>query len=178
NRTEFQQSHVDGSTGPFKHVVVAGPNPYLSNYKGDQSAIVRLSHTPAVPVIFFEGDGSLLTNSDGAFMHGGKLTRGPDERLGDVDCFVLTNEIPRAHPGDDYVIGITWVGKDDHLIHQLRQLQMPDPSEHNWGGLSVATKTEVHENILINEPMTREDFLVEVPPGTVFTNFELPKDPR
>jgi RNA polymerase sigma factor (sigma-70 family) len=132
-------------------------------------------------ILFFAGDRQ--TNYDRNIFHGGKLARGPDEKIAGIDCYVLTNALPEDKiegPDDDQTIvwidhnqTIIWVGKEDNLIHQIRWARTSSPVGATKQGPPDMTTTETHENISVNEAVKPEDFACLVPEGTVFK--EAPK---
>jgi len=92
----------------------------------------------------------------------------PDEKVGDVDCYVFTGDAK----------GWTrtlWIGKSDFLIHQLRTVTSPEamktalaetvkrnPALSNRlqiSKLEGSTSTETHTNIVLNPPLSDQDFL-------------------
>src|SRR5690606_21213356 len=76
--------------------------------------------TAVVPTAFFHTG---IESSLGTFARGTDLKRGKDERIGGVDCYVLSSrqELPpqMASMGKGYQ-GTLWIGKTDHLIRQYR----------------------------------------------------------
>ncbi len=117
----------------------------------------------AIPRIFFHLPGSTLDEPGSGLESNDKAQ--PDEKLGDVDCYVLSSEL----------LGQTntfWIGKHDFLIHQIRTVM-------SAGGLRVRalgaiggadlidsepnslafTVTETHTNIVLNQAFSRADFV-------------------
>jgi hypothetical protein len=92
-----------------------------------------------------------------------KGTKLPDEKVGEVDCYVLTSE----SKGRTKTL---WIGKQDFLIHQARtltsaetmkavmadankrhpEIKMPDAQE--------VVATETHEKIVVNKKYATTDF--------------------
>lgn len=172
NYIEEHLSHLDGSDGPY-HAFKLLAHPKLC-YKVDQSTALVLSGSVIIPDIFFNGDASLLRGLGASFLHAGKLTRGPDEQVGGVDCYVLTNKVtPAKDLAPAFDIGITWIGKNDLLVHQTCEVGLSSKEEVNVGAPAVFTGTETHENIVIDESLTANDFKFEPPSDTVFTNFPM-----
>ncbi|MDR3460180.1 MAG: hypothetical protein P4N60_22360 [Verrucomicrobiae bacterium] len=129
--------------------------------------------------------GGVAANLPGAFFNlswGGLLrahqtdfTRAPDDKVGEVDCFVLT------HAADGRA-NTVWIGKQDWLIHQIENdtsskavraaleaqaaknpqiramLDSSDPQ------VSQDVKTiETHRNIVINPPLTPGNLDFQLP---------------
>jgi outer membrane lipoprotein-sorting protein len=101
--------------------------------------------------------------------------RKADEKIGDVDCYVLTH-------GAGGQTNILWIGKQDLLIHQVendtsgafmkttleeqakKTPQIRAMLEASGGELFKETKSiEIHRNILINPPLTKTDFDFKAP---------------
>lgn len=81
-----------------------------------------------IPAMFFQPDKSEMLGVHAA------LKRDRDEKIGRVDCHVITSEWPEGK--------ITlWIGKRDHLIHQARSFH---------GGAT----TETHEAIQLGGDLT------------------------
>lgn len=80
------------------------------------------------------------------------LVRQPDERVGDVDCYVI---------GRAGAVGATnsmrevtmWVGKQDFLVRRWR-----DNNRSSLPDAKSRVLTETHENIVINEEIDPEEF--------------------
>jgi hypothetical protein len=99
-----------------------------------------------IPEIFFKqdgGDGPGIPALDRL-----PLEKERDQRVGDVDCYVVTSVTdPAKSPGQGAwpegggKLGTSttlWIGKRDHLIHQART------------SMAGASFTETHENIVVN----------------------------
>lgn len=101
--------------------------------------------------------------------------RRADEKIGDVDCYVLTH-------GTDGRTNTLWIGKSDFLIHQVENdtsaafmkaimekearnnPQIRALLESSGGNMFKDSKSiETHQNIRINPPLTRPDFDFKVP---------------
>lgn len=102
-------------------------------------------------------------------------TRKPDEKVGGVDCFVLTKSIPGTAQTVAGTVQTIWIGKNDFLIRQVQEQvsaaalkasleqqaeKHPDPELQK--AISSITgdiiSTETHENIVINERYSPSDF--------------------
>ena len=91
-------------------------------------------------------------------------TREPDEKAGDVACYVLSWQ--------HYGKWTLWIGKQDFLIRQVRQVlisggeaillsSIHDNPAADAGGKvpnSGFTRIDVHTNIVINQKLTPSDF--------------------
>jgi outer membrane lipoprotein-sorting protein len=67
--------------------------------------------------------------------------RDADEKVGDIDCYVLSK--------DDPVKKTLWIGKWDFLIHQIRFVTTGEIS---------GTTTETHSDIVVNQKFSPTDF--------------------
>jgi RNA polymerase sigma factor (sigma-70 family) len=129
-----------------------------------------------VPAVFFkEVWGNELMNLEITYGSNLCLVRLPDEKIGGVDCYVLS----RTNSVDDLTM---WVGKEDFLIRRGRKFSSPEQLtasskmalEHVKNAPAVnqqymeslkqeakyeITAIETHENIVINEPFAKEDFI-------------------
>jgi len=97
--------------------------------------------SPNVPNAFFNLGSSIgLLATDGR----PNVVRQKDGKIGSFDCFVI------AWKGE---IGATtlWIGKQDFLLHQSQ-------TESALGG-SPTSFTETREDIVINQPFTKSDFI-------------------
>ena len=122
------------------------------------SAGVSSSASSTIPGVFF-GE---LSKSDvlGLAVKGASkmitLTKEPDAKIGDVDCHAFTSAIdPSKFPGGGKLpngmgtVGKTsttlWIGKKDHLIHQVRQTI--DTSSMSMPAMSDETIKTTLENL-------------------------------
>jgi RNA polymerase sigma factor (sigma-70 family) len=81
-----------------------------------------------------------------------ELVRGPDERVGDVDCYVLERKNVEGMTNSQRHVTL-WIGKDDFLVRRWRDISVPrDPNGKR------RVRTETHENIVVNEDLKREDY--------------------
>jgi hypothetical protein len=89
--------------------------------------------------------------------------RKTDDKVGDVDCYVLTTEMEGR-------TRTLWIGKQDFLIRQIRAetdanaMQIMMAKHFNWdlqqmSGIQNLTLTETHTNVMVNLPLSRADFL-------------------
>jgi hypothetical protein len=92
-------------------------------------------------------------------------TRQADEKVGDVDCYVLTSELNGRS-------NTLWIGKQDFLIHQVRVITsaeamkaaLADAAKHNPGmvpppqQIDGMTSTETHTKIVVNQMLAPKDF--------------------
>jgi len=91
----------------------------------------------------------------------------PDEKVGDVDCYVFTNESKgRAKT--------LWIGKQDFLIHQVRNVTSAEAMKATMAEAAKnnpevnanvpkpepqgITSTETHTNIVVNQTIPAADF--------------------
>ncbi len=76
----------------------------------------------------------------------------PDEKVGEVDCYVLEgiSQIPRrlTVPWAKWTL---WIGKQDFLILQVRRAD-------NFFG-KISTSTETHTNIVLNQNLPQSEFV-------------------
>ncbi|HXI73543.1 MAG TPA: hypothetical protein VNN22_24630 [Verrucomicrobiae bacterium] len=83
-----------------------------------------------------------------------------DEKVGGVDCYVLTGELP----GQAKTL---WIGKQDFLIRRLRTVTSADAMRAmaaKWdpeiiSDLHSFTSTETHARIAVNKRFLRSDFV-------------------
>jgi hypothetical protein len=82
-----------------------------------------------------------------------KLVRGPDERVGDVDCYVLERKNVEGLTNISQQVTL-WIGKQDFLVRRWRDISIPrDPNGKQ------RVRTETHENVVVNEEyLKREDY--------------------
>ena len=81
-----------------------------------------------------------------------ELIRGQDERVGDVDCYVLDRKNVKGLTNTTQQVTL-WIGKQDFLVRRWQDISVPrDPN-----GIRRA-RTETHENIIVNEDLKREDY--------------------
>jgi hypothetical protein len=85
--------------------------------------------------------------------------RQPDEKVGNVDCYVFTRE----SPGQAKTL---WIGRQDFLIHQLRTVTSAEATSAvaKWDpeimpALHGLTSVETHANIVVNKQFLRSDFV-------------------
>jgi outer membrane lipoprotein-sorting protein len=85
--------------------------------------------------------------------------RKPDEKVGNIDCYVFTRELQ----GQTKTI---WIGKQDFLIHQLRTVTSAEAmrAAAEWNPEIISdlhgfTSTETHTNIVVNKQFLRSDFI-------------------
>jgi len=102
---------------------------------------------------------------------GGSVTdekQQPDEKVGDVDCYVLTDESKKG------ITRTLWIGKQDFLIHQIRNVTSPEAmkammveeakshpeilAHMTQSGILGSTSVETHQNIIENPVLTALDF--------------------
>ena len=133
-----------------------------------------------IPPLFF---GHRDSRGFGLLGQSGSFQRRHDEKIGGIDCYVLTGHLKVTK---DLPVTL-WIGKDDFLIHQS--------SKTSWGGgvalqfnptatpdeiaaakkellrlnantkLQVLIRTEFHNDIIANEPLSKEDYNYQVPNG-------------
>lgn len=81
-----------------------------------------------------------------------QLVRGPDERVGDVDCYVLERKNVEGLTNISRQVTL-WIGKQDFLVRRWRDISIPrDPNGKR------RVRTETHENVVVNEDLKREDY--------------------
>jgi hypothetical protein len=91
-----------------------------------------------------------------------------DEKLGDIDCYVLVRE---SQFGETKTF---WIGKQDFLIHQVRTVvsakamqvalaKAAKGSPEIAGSLHGFISTETHTNIILNQQFSRSDFVPSFP---------------
>ena len=133
-----------------------------------------------IPPLFF---GHRDSRGFGLLGQSGSFQRRHDEKIGGIDCYVLTGHLKVTK---DLPVTL-WIGKDDFLIHQS--------SKTSWGGgvalqfnptatpdeiaaakkellrlnantkLQVLIRTEFHNDIIANETLSKEDYNFQVPNG-------------
>ncbi|HEY1718958.1 MAG TPA: sigma-70 family RNA polymerase sigma factor [Verrucomicrobiae bacterium] len=106
--------------------------------------------------------------------------RQADEKVGDVDCYVLVSEL-------NGTTKTLWIGKQDFLIHQVRTATSARPgyaalpplaapanirletiAAMEKAGFPGITSTETHRNIVINQSFSKADFDYQT--STAFPN--------
>jgi serine/threonine protein kinase len=146
----------DGETGFWQQgssIIFKSANP-ATETSGDLSLVAQDSRVPAL--FFHLNWGDILTTL--AYSSPSELVRQKDAVVSGVDCYVLeqTNR------------GMTvWVGKRDFLIRRFRQF-IPKATvteskkrlaKTNSVPAQDITDIETHENIVVNERLTKDDFL-------------------
>jgi outer membrane lipoprotein-sorting protein len=139
-------------------------------YKDRETAIASATGisggvAASVPATFFNLPwGGLLR------AHQADFTRAADDKVGDVDCFVLTNS------ADGRSIAV-WIGKQDQLIHQVendtsgkavramleaqaqKNLQIRAMLDASSDQVVQDVKSvETHRNIVVDPKLTEDDF--------------------
>jgi hypothetical protein len=111
-----------------------------------------------IPMIFFHYSlGTAWGNSVRFLLSSTNLVRQADERISNVDCYVLTiNDFYH-----DTKVRL-WIGKSDYLIHQSQSSFRHFP---NTTHEQFSTSTESHERIAENPPLKPSDFDHEIPTG-------------
>ncbi len=154
-RVEWYKEESEPNS-PAAHKGIAlwsqGDGVYATNEKGTvlASASILLPFIPAdmadIPYAFFEKTGPYFPLSSECCA-GAKYMLSLDEKIGDVDCYVLRGgEMGRG--GDVYTL---WIGKSDFLLRQIQRASR------------AGTSTETHSNIVMNVPMSRSDFAASSP---------------
>jgi len=93
--------------------------------------------------------------------------RKADEKIGNVDCYVLTQNISEG------TTKTLWIGKQDFLIHQIENdtsaesfkaaleaaaKKFPETKPAIGGASGDIKSVETHENISINQNFSASDF--------------------
>lgn len=81
-----------------------------------------------------------------------ELVRGPDELVGDVECYVLERKNIKGITNVTQRVTL-WVGKQDFLVRRWRDISVPRIPNG-----TQRARTETHENIVVNEDLKREDY--------------------
>lgn len=117
------------------------------------------ARTAPAPFFKFNREGGTMYSSGMSANH----TRQPDEKVGGVDCYVLTREF----------MGTTitlWIGKKDFLIRQKRTVSNTEALKASSDLVTKVTghpqpppaqsitETETHSNIVVNERFSPGDF--------------------
>jgi hypothetical protein len=118
------------------------------------------SKAGAIPAAFFNAK----WGNPFSFLSKG-LLRQADERVGDVDCYILTGE----SSGRTTTV---WIGKQDFLIHQLRETisaaamkifegpgGLISPPDAPKTSVTEFTSVETHSNIVVNQKFVAADFV-------------------
>jgi RNA polymerase sigma factor (sigma-70 family) len=130
-----------------------------------------------IPPVFF---GKSVSDGFGLLALSSNFLKREDAKIGDIDCYVLTGHLKARR---DIPISL-WIGKNDLLIHEIQRTTLdPDPitlptnSPEFKTLLNIAgalfhartrkpvVHTEVHENIVVNQPIPKESFVYPVPVG-------------
>ena len=120
-----------------------------------------------VPTVFFNLNwANYITYLNG--LRRKSVSRQPDEKIGEVDCYVLVQTYILAQTNSSIQLTL-WVGKRDFLIRCLRRIstreamleaqqRSPNPSSLPPEKVRDQTTIEIHENIFVNETLNPEDF--------------------
>ncbi len=160
----YNQTGIAWSAGNGDFTKMTGANTPRtnSNMESTLSSATGVSGGAAgsIPGTFFKINWG---NTLGATIQ--SATRKPDEKIGDVDCYVLSHE-------KDGRTRTLWIGKQDFLIRQiendtpaaaLKALLESEAKKHPGMGLptSVAGDSksfETHSNIVVNQQISPTDF--------------------
>ena len=154
----------DGETESWQQ----GPSTIFKNSSPASEAgnLSLVNQDSTVPALFYNLNwGNILRSM--SYASAAELVRQKDEAVGSIDCYVLkyTNLICTES---------VWVGKQDFLIRRYRQFiprtavtdTRTNVSITNTNSLPAQTGntfTQTHENIIVNERMSKDNFL----PATV-----------
>lgn len=116
-----------------------------------------------VPRMFFGAQG---TGGSEAMMI--DLTRQPDDKIGNIECFQVSGE---NASGETKTF---WVGKRDFLIHQIRTDAGHDAMQSAWTGVTKGqvnppfkllgfSSIQTYTNVIVNKHYTRADFVPSFP---------------
>jgi RNA polymerase sigma factor (sigma-70 family) len=147
-------------TGNFFQMGAVGQNTKLQKMYSMQQAFASAmgvsGSAASIPATFFKQPfGDVL----GVPALGrSQLKRNSDEKIGNVDCFVISSTLPPIKlPNNTGISGTTmttlWIGKQDHLIHQIQQTAE---------GMSITPPRETDSDIKTilerqNKPATPEN---------------------
>jgi hypothetical protein len=157
NNTQFQ---AVWSSGAGNHLEMGhGPQ----NEGTRDAALAKATGISAgaagtIPRTFFDMQWGDQLNGSGL-----NQNRQPDEKVGDVDCYVFSRESQRG-------IKTLWIGKQDFLIHQIRtfttaeamRAMMVKVTKGNYemnSNIHSFTSIETHTNIIVNMQFSRLDFV-------------------
>ncbi|MDB6122103.1 MAG: polymerase, sigma-24 subunit, subfamily [Pedosphaera sp.] len=171
-RLEWEQSGKTGavwSAGEGDYLLFSDKKYYqMRDSKTALSAATGVSSgaTP-VPQIFLNGKSDFLT----ILAKGKEVARKKDEAIGGVDCYVISCDMDallgKAGVNASGINYTLWIGKADSLIHQQRQNMKDFQSNARTGGAGVSVKdyssTVTYANIVTGEPVTKSDFIYNVP---------------
>ena len=177
-RIEWQQSIASAaytSTTVTQAVWSAGAGDFMLNrgggttkYKDKETALAGATGisggaAAAIPGTFFKMHWGQFGSSTA------EQKRLADEKVGEVDCYVLTRELKGKG-----TTRTTWIGKQDFLIHQVRTLTsatamkaMMDDNFKRHPEIAArlpkmeytdSTATEMHEHIVVNQKFSPADF--------------------
>ena len=182
-RPNYYRIKVVTAEHPYIHTNVnwsAGDGDYFqlinadifTNSSGLFGNMAAVSPDVTVPAVFFNLNNlSPLSNlTEGEH----PLFRQQDETVGGVDCYVLTRT-------NSFEVAV-WIGKKDFLIHRWRSflsreayIESRQSFERRTGHKPIGsedtmpiTTIETHENISVNEELTKEEFTHDLiaAPGT------------
>jgi outer membrane lipoprotein-sorting protein len=163
------QAVWSSGAGDYVEEEVGVQNTLSRDYALAQAATPSGGAAAIIPMTFFH-----LHLEWGDTFGGSELKekRQADEKVGNVDCYVITGE----SQGQTKTL---WIGKRDYLIRQIRTIVstealrvdianwIPDQTPYihgfNW--------TETHTNIVVNKQFARTDFLPTFP-GRGFSSSE------
>jgi len=83
----------------------------------------------------------------------GNFLKRDDSKIGGVDCYVLTGHLKASR----HIPISLWIGKEDLLIHQIQRTTMAG-AQFNAATRKPDVHTEIHENIVVNQTLTKENF--------------------
>lgn len=133
-----------------------------------RAAGVSSGATANMPSAFFE---SGTNNSIIKFADASDLKQENDEKIGGVDCYVLSRskDLPTTEKSMEMsgAAHLTiWIAKRNGLIHQRQTITKDFKVTLPGGGGTLSAKrmilTESFENIVVNAPVAKEDFVYAV----------------
>jgi hypothetical protein len=171
-RIEWQQnidSFSSTNNTPAQAVWSSGAGNHLETGRGPQdeesreAALAKATEISGgaagtIPRTFFNMQWGDQLNGSGF-----NQNRQPDEKVGDMDCYVFTME----SQGRTKTL---WIGKQDFLIHQIRtvitaeamQSMLVNVSKGNFemnSNIHGYTSVETHTKIVLNSQFSRSDFI-------------------
>lgn len=173
---QHSQSSSSASRAGAQVVWSSGAGDFLETGYGPQAkwcrevALAQAGGAAAtVPLIFFNPQrGGQENEPAGSGLSGDRQV---DEKLGETDCYVF------AQKTQDLTKTL-WIGKQDFLIHQVQTVSSAEAMQDmlarakvnpelvdalRKSGSLAFTSTESHNNIVINRPFMRSDFVPSFP---------------
>jgi RNA polymerase sigma factor (sigma-70 family) len=128
---------------------------YRTNDERQGSELLFLAPTGIIPCAFF---GRTTENALKSLAATPDLAKQPDELIAGVPCYTLSGSPHLTFPKNMKLT--LWIGKQDLLIRQVKAMMVI-----NARIPYTNTVIQTHENILVNRPLSKNDFIHPIPPS-------------